>query len=167
MAKQDTRGDTPRIADEQMSDILLVMDKKELSVRAVSEIGKDGKAKTVPADEKHQNDFLKVDYTSNIVSNFLSNFWNQAKDPTRFRLFKLNFGKFREFNEALRELAEGKDTPEVRKFLDMYEIKPKKEANKQSINSKNVCKASQAPAFAASPADSWPVRLPGRMHGLH
>jgi hypothetical protein len=34
MAKQDTRGGTPKIADEQLSDILLVMDKKELSVRA-------------------------------------------------------------------------------------------------------------------------------------
>jgi hypothetical protein len=134
MAKQNTRGDTPKIADEQMSDILLVMDKKDLSVRAVSEIGKDGKAKTVPADEKHQNDFLKVDYSSNIVSNFLSNFWNQAKDPTRFRLFKLNFGKFKEFNETLKDLVAGKDTPEVKKFLETYEIKPKNVANKQSTN---------------------------------
>jgi hypothetical protein len=30
------------------------MDNKELSVRAVSEIGKDGKMKTVPADKEHQ-----------------------------------------------------------------------------------------------------------------
>jgi hypothetical protein len=137
MAKQKARGDTPQLMDEQMSDILLVMDNKELSVRAVSEIGKDGKMKTVPADKEHQNDFLKVDYTSNIVSNFLSNFWNQAKDPTRFRLFRLNFGKFKEFNETLKDLAAGKDTPEVKKFLETYEIRPKKTAEKQSINNKN------------------------------
>jgi hypothetical protein len=55
-----------------MSDILLVMDNKELFVRAVSEIDKDGKAKIVPADKKHQNDFLKVDYTFLI---FMFNFF--------------------------------------------------------------------------------------------
>jgi hypothetical protein len=134
MAKQNTRDDAPKIIDEQLSDILLVMDKKELSVRAVSEIDRDGKAKTVPADEKHQNDFLKVDYSSNIVSNFLSNFWNQAKDPTRFRLFRLNFGKFKEFNETLKDVVAGKDTPEVKKFLETYEIRPKETAKQQSIN---------------------------------
>jgi hypothetical protein len=130
MAKQDIRGDTPKIVDEQMSDLLLIMDKKELSVRAVSEIGKDGKAKTVPADKRHQNDFLKIDWTSNIVSNFLSNFWNQAKDPTRFRLLKLNFSTFGKFRNVLKDLAAGKDTPEVKEFLEKYEIRP-------SINNKN------------------------------
>jgi hypothetical protein len=151
MSKQDIRGDTPKIADEQMSDILLVMDKKELSVSAVSQIGKNGKAKTVPADREHQNDFLKIDWTSNIVSNFLSNFWSQAKDPARFRLFRLNFGKFKEFNETLRDLAAGKDTPEVRKFLETHEIKPKERAEKQSINNKNehvMAKQEQAQAQA-------------------
>ncbi|GAB6010439.1 DUF3945 domain-containing protein, partial [Dysgonomonas reticulitermitis] len=149
MSKQDIRGDTPKLQDEQISDILLIMDKKELSVSAVSQIGKDGKAKTVPADKEHQNDFLKIDWTSNIVSNFLSNFRSQAKDPTRFRLFKLNFGKFKEFNETLKDLAAGKDTPEVRKFLETYEIKPKGTAEKQSINNQNehvMAKQEQAQA---------------------
>ena len=94
MAQKDIRGDTPKVTDEQMSDILLIMDKKKLSIRAVSEIDKNGKAKTVPADKEHQNDFLKIDYSSNLITNFLSNFWNQVKDPTRFRLFKLDFLKF-------------------------------------------------------------------------
>ena len=137
MAKQNTQSDTPKVPDDQMSDILLIMDKKELSVKAVSEIDKNGKAKTVPADKEHQNDFLKIDYSSNIVTNFLSNFWNQTKDPTRFQLFKLNFSGFEKFRDALKDLAEGKDTPEVRKFLEKYEIKPKKSADKQSINNKN------------------------------
>ncbi|GHV52194.1 copper amine oxidase [Bacteroidia bacterium] len=137
MAKQDIRGDTPKIAGEQMSDVLLIMDKMELSVRAVSEIDKNGKAETVPADREHQNDFLKIDWSSNIVSSFLSNFWSQAKDPTRFRLFKLNFGKFKELDETLKDLAAGKDTPEAGKFLETHEIKPKETANKQSINNKN------------------------------
>jgi hypothetical protein len=146
MAKQDTRGDVPKITGEQLSDILLVMDKKELSVRAVSQIDRDGKAKTVPADEKHQNDFLKVDYSSNIVSNFLSNFWMQAKDPTRFRLFKLNFDKFKESGETLNDLVQGKDSPAVRAFVKNNEIE---DIYKQSINNKNenaMAKQEQAQA---------------------
>jgi len=148
MAKQNLQENAPKIADEQMSDILLIMDKKELSVRAVSEIAGNGKAKTVPADKEHQNDFLKIDYSSNIVSNFLSNFWNQAKDPTRFQLIKLNFSGFGKFREALKDLVEGKDTPEVRKFLEQYEIKPKNSADKQSINNINenvMAKQNEAP----------------------
>ena len=137
MAKQDIRGDTSKVTDEQMSDILLIMDKKEFSVRAVSEINKDGKAKTVPADKEHQSDFLKIDYSSNIVTNFLSNFWNQTKDPTHFKVFKLNFSAFGNFKKTLKDLAQGKDTPEVKRFLEMYEIKPNDTANKQSINNKN------------------------------
>ena len=137
MAKQKQGEETPKINDEQMSDILLVMDKKVLMLNAVSGIDKNGKAKTVPADKEHQNDFLKIDYSSNILTNFISNFWNQAKDPTRFHLFKLNLLSFGKFNKVLNDLAQGKDTPEVRKFLEQYEIKPKETANKQSINNKN------------------------------
>ena len=137
MAKQKSGEESPKINDEQLSDILLVMDKKELTLSAVSQIDKNGKAKTVPADKEHQNDFLKIDYSSNILTNFISNFWNQAKDPTRFRLFKLNLLSFGKFNKVLNDVAQGKDTPEVRKFLEQYEIKPKDTANKQSINNKN------------------------------
>ena len=129
MAKQNTQNEAPNVSDDQMSDILLIMDKKELSVRAVSEIDRNGKAKTVPADKEHQNDFLKIDYSSNVITNFLSNFWNQAKDPTRLKLFKLNLSTFGKFKKTLKDLAEGKDTPEVRKFLEKYEIKPKEVAN--------------------------------------
>ena len=157
MAKQKAKDDVPKITDEQMSDILLVMDQKELSVRAVSGIGKDGKMKTAPADEGHQNDFLKIDWTSNMVTNFISNFWNQARDPTRFRFFKLNVGKFKEFNETLKDLLAGKDTPEVKKFLETYEIKPKETAEKQNINDKNknvMAKQEQAQQQAAEAGNS-------------
>ena len=124
MAKENIRNDPPPLPpDEQFSEILLVMDKKELTVRAVSEIDKDGKAKTVPADEKNQNSFCKTDYNANILSNFFTNFWSQLNDPTRFRFFKLNIGKFKEFNNVLKDYINGHNTPEVKKFLEQYEIK--------------------------------------------
>ena len=59
MAKQDKGEQVPQ--GEQLSDILLIVDRKERFVRAVSQIDGNGNAKTVPADEKHQNDFLKID----------------------------------------------------------------------------------------------------------
>jgi hypothetical protein len=133
MAKQDLEKNAPPIPDEQLSDILLIMDKKELSVRAVSEIGKDGKAKTVPADKKHQDGFLKIDYSSNIVSNFLSNFWRQAKDPTRFKILKMAFDRFNENQELLKDLTLGKETPETKQFLEKHGIKPEGIINKQKL----------------------------------
>jgi len=138
-AKKDTSNEQTEqnVPNEQISDILLVMDKKELSVRAVSEIDKNGKIKTVPADKEHQNDFLKIDYTSNLISNFLSNFWSQLKDPTNFRLFRSKSDSAEEHKKVLEDTARGKNTPEAKEFLEKNEIKPKEEANKESVKENN------------------------------
>ncbi|NDV81555.1 DUF3945 domain-containing protein [Bacteroides sp. 51] len=143
MAKENIRGDTspkpPIQENEQFSDIILILDKMELMIQAVSKIGKDGKYETVPADQKNQNEFLKVDKHSSIVENFLKNFWNQLKDPTHFGIFSM---KNKELDkpenvQAIKDLAEGKKTDAVTEFLKNYEIKPKHVANEQSINNKN------------------------------
>lgn len=75
--------------DDQLMDVLLVMDKEEKKIRAVKGIDENGELQTVPAKKEHNNDFLKLDKHGDILSNFLSNFMNQAKDPTRFRFFKV------------------------------------------------------------------------------
>jgi len=137
MAKQNRRENIPPVTDEQLSDILLIVDRKQRTANAVSGIDGNGKAQTVPADEKHQNDFLKVDYSSNIVTNFLSNFWDQATDPARFRLLRINSEKFRAFRQTLQDLVQGRETPETAKLLATHEIKPDEVSNKQIINSKN------------------------------
>ena len=69
---------------EQITELMLVHNKNDLKfgVQAVSEIDKDGKAKTVPADEKNENSFLKFDKNSSILENFIKNFWSQLKEPT-------------------------------------------------------------------------------------
>jgi hypothetical protein len=157
MAKQKTRADTPPavLADEQLSDILLVMDQKELSVRAISKIDKNGKSKTVPAEEKRQNEFLRIDKNSGMFENFISNFWNQMKDPTRFRLFKMKFGEFGKNKEALNDLASGKnDTDAVKKFLEKYEIVPKNVAKEQSNNNKNENAMAKQAAEQTQTADN-------------
>ena len=112
MAKKNVRDDpskTQVTENPQMSDIVLVLDKMELLIQAVSEINKNGKYSTVPADKEHQNSFLKIDRYATFFENFLKNF---------------------------EDLAEGKKTKAVEEFLKKYEITPKNQTE-QSINNQN------------------------------
>lgn len=122
----------------QMSDIVLVLDKMELLIQAVSEINKNGKYSTVPADKEHQNSFLKIDRYATFFENFLKNFWSQLKDPTHFGLFTMKEEEFDkpEVKQAIEDLAEGKNTKAVEEFLKKYEITPKNQTE-QSINNQN------------------------------
>lgn len=122
----------------QMSDIVLVLDKMELLIQAVSKINKNGKYSTVPADKEHQNSFLKIDRYATFFENFLKNFWSQLKDPTHFGLFTMKEEEFDkpEVKQAIEDLAEGKKTKAVEEFLKKYEITPKNQTE-QSINNQN------------------------------
>lgn len=141
MAKKHVRDDpskTQVTENPQMSDIVLVLDKMELLIQAVSEINKNGKYSTVPADKEHQNSFLKIDRYATFFENFLKNFWSQLKDPTHFGLFTMKEEEFEkpEVKQAIEDLAEGKKTKAVEEFLKKYEITPKNQTE-QSINNQN------------------------------
>lgn len=141
MAKKNVRDDpskTQVTENPQMSDIVLVLDKMELLIQAVSEINKNGKYSTVPADKEHQNSFLKIDRYATFFENFLKNFWSQLKDPTHFGLFTMKEEEFDkpEVKQAIEDLAEGKKTKAVEEFLKKYEIIPKNQTE-QSINNQN------------------------------
>ena len=141
MAKKNVRDDpskTQVTENPQMSNIVLVLDKMELLIQAVSEINKNGKYSTVPADKEHQNSFLKIDRYATFFENFLKNFWSQLKDPTHFGLFTMKEEEFDkpEVKQAIEDLAEGKKTKAVEEFLKKYEITPKNQTE-QSINNQN------------------------------
>ena len=92
MAKKNVRDEPlkPQATEnEQMSDIILILDKMELLLQAVSKLDKDGRHETVPADRKHRNSFLKIDRYASMFENFLKNFWSQLKDPTRFGILSV------------------------------------------------------------------------------
>lgn len=165
MAEENIRGDTPRnnqppiVENEQLSDIILILDKMELLIQAVSKLDKNGKHETVPVDEKHKNSFLKVDKYSSIVENFFKNLWSQLKDPTRFGILSMKMKELDkpENKQAIKDLAERKKTDAVAEFLKKYEIKPKDVAIEQSNNNKNdesMAKQAQQPAQAAPAADN-------------
>ena len=141
MAKKNVRDEPqkPQVTENpQMSDIVLVLDKMELLIQAVSEINKNGKYSTVPADKEHQNSFLKIDRYATFFENFLKNFWSQLKDPTHFGLFTMKEEEFDkpEVKQAIEDLAAGKKTNAVEDFLKKYEIVPKNQTE-QSINNQN------------------------------
>ncbi len=164
MAKKNVRDEpqNPQVTENaQLSDIVFILDKMELLLQAISDIDKNGKYKTVPADKEHQNSFLKIDRYANMFENFVKNFWSQLKDPTHFGLITIKEDNLDDPNvkKAIEDLAAGKKSKAVDEFLKKYEIVPRNQEN-QSINSKNqeeMAKKEQTQAQAAA-ADSQPQK---------
>ena len=125
--KPKVMNDAPLV--EQITELMMIHNKSDpkAGVQVVSEIDKDGKVKTVPADEKNENSFLKFDKNSSILENFIKNFWSQFKEPTHFRLLRMTFHDYKVNKQAIKDLAEGKKTDAVKEFLKRYEIRPREQ----------------------------------------
>lgn len=139
MAKMKNKGDTayrqPIAENEPTSDIIFILDKMELILRAVTEIEKDGRYRAEIAEHSRRNTFLKIDRNSNMFENFLKNFWSQLKDPTRWGILSV---RDKELDtpankKALEDLAAGKRSEAVTEFLEKYEIRPRKNTEKQNV----------------------------------
>jgi hypothetical protein len=74
---------------EQLSEILLVLDKEKNKIQAVKSIDENGRLETIDPTKKNQNHFMKVDKQGDFFSNFFSNFFSQLKNPTNFSFFKV------------------------------------------------------------------------------
>lgn len=140
MEKKNVRDEplAGSVENVQLSDIVFILDKMELLLQAISEIDKNGRYKTVPADKKHRNSFLKIDRFAGMFENFLKNFWSQLKDPTRFGILSVKEDRLDDpkVREAIEDIAAGKRTKAVEDFLKKYEIVPRSKEN-QSINHQN------------------------------
>lgn len=118
---------------EQLSDILLVLDKEKMKIQAVKSIDENGKMQTVNPTKKNESQFMRVDKHGDFISNFFSNFWRQLKDPTQFSFFKVPADqaveKAKEFQQQI-----DKPSPEGEKVMKEHEVKPEpeqKQENKQ------------------------------------
>ena len=141
MNEKPKRTRKPKVKDdslpvEQITELMLVQNKNDpkAGVQAVSEIDGQGKVKTVPADEQNENSFLKFDKNSSILENFIKNFWSQLKNPTHFRLIRMTVHDYKMNKQAIKDLAEGKQTDAVKEFLKRYEIRPKENRKEQNVN---------------------------------
>ena len=128
---------------EQINELLFVHNKEDpkAGVQAVSEIDGEGKVRTVPAEEKNENSFLKFEKNSSILENIIRNFWSQLKEPTHFRLLRMTFHDYKVNKQAIQDLAEGKKTDAVKEFLKRYEIRPRENKEEQNMNKQETAMA--------------------------
>lgn len=130
------------IANEQLSDILLIIDKKNNKVDALKEIDKNGKIKTTPAEKEKQNEFLKIGHNSDaldIAITAIKNFYSQSRDPTQFEILKVPFKIFsgiRDTFKLINELAKSDRSTQANAFADQYRV-DNIETAKQPINTSN------------------------------
>ncbi|OFV19248.1 DUF3945 domain-containing protein [Chryseobacterium sp. M5] len=128
---------------EQLSDILLVLDKEKMKIQAVKSIDENGKMETVEPTKKNQNQFMRVDKSGDFFSNFFSNFFSQLKNPTNFSFFKVPAPLAVEKAEEMQKQVD-KPSPEGEKVMKVHEVKTEPQQDKQE-NQNNMATAQTTP----------------------
>ena len=118
---------------EQLSDILLVLDKEKMKIQAVKSIDKNGKMETVDPTKKNQSEFMRVDKQGDFISNFFSNFYRQLKDPTKFTFFKVPADKALEKAKEFQKQVDH-PTPKGEKQMKKDEVKVEPEHKQENQN---------------------------------
>ncbi|SFN21298.1 Protein of unknown function [Algoriella xinjiangensis] len=118
---------------EQLSDILLVLDKEKMKIQAVKSIDKNGKMETVDPTKKNQSEFMRVDKHGDLISNFFSNFYRQLKDPTKFTFFKVPADKALEKAKEFQKQVDH-PTPKGEKQMKKDEVKVEPEHKQENQN---------------------------------
>lgn len=131
---------------EQLSDILLVLDKEKMKIQAVKSIDENGNMKTVDPMKKNQNQFLRVDKHGDFFSNFFSNFFSQLKNPTNFSFFKVPEPIALDKAKELQKQVDN-PTPDGEKVMKEHKIKTSALENNKQEN-KNDMATTQTTATA-------------------
>ncbi|MES2267020.1 MAG: DUF3945 domain-containing protein [Bacteroidota bacterium] len=129
---------------EQLSDILLVLDKEKMKIQAVKSIDENGKMETVEPTKKNQNQFMRVDKSGDFFSNFFSNFFSQLKNPTNFSFFKVPAPIAVEKAHEMQKQVD-KPTPEGEKVMKEHEVKTEPQQDIKQENQKNMETAQTTP----------------------
>ena len=106
MAEQKNQS-TQEIRNPQENHVLVVADKKDKSLEVVKNADKKKGVKTVPPDKGKENEFLKIGHNSDpsdILLTTVKNFYSQARDPTRFAIYKIPYKTFELFKDGLQRL---------------------------------------------------------------
>lgn len=122
---------------EQLSEILLVLDKEKKKIQVVKGIDENGKLETVDPTKKNQNQFMRVDKNGDLFSNFFSNFVSQLKNPTNFSFFKVPESIA---VDSAKEIQKQIDTPtpEGKKFMNQHEVKAEPDKNNKQENQNSM-----------------------------
>lgn len=106
MAEQKSQS-TQEIRNPQENHVLVVADKKDKSLEVVKNADKKKGVKTVPPDKGKENEFLKIGHNSDpsdILLTTVKNFYSQAREPTRFAIYKVPYKTFELFKDGLQRL---------------------------------------------------------------
>jgi len=122
---------------EQLSDILLVLDKEKMKIQAVKSIDEKGKMETVDPTKENQSQFMRVDKHGDFFSNFFSNFFRQLKNPTNFSFFKVAMPEAVEKAKEMQKQVD-KPTPEGEKVMKEHEVKAEPQQDKKQENQNNM-----------------------------
>lgn len=118
-------------------DVLLVKEKNESKLKAVSGFDEDSKLKTELPKQANAASFLKIDRHGNPLENFFTNFQRQYKNPTDFQFFKVPANLVEKTAAVLDKMLKNTEIPSNKEMLDKHELKPeqfsKKEEKKQDV----------------------------------
>ena len=123
--------ENPQQYPEQLSDVLLVMDKEKKKIQAVTGVDENGNLKTADATKKNQSQFMRVDRAGDLFTNFFANFWRQVKDPTRFSFFKVAEKEVVETAKAIQKQVDS-PTQEGKALLEKHGVKEPKEQQQET-----------------------------------
>ena len=129
---------------EQLSEILLVLDKEKMKIQAVKRIDENGKMETVEPTKKNQNQFMRVDKHGDLFTNFFSNFFSQLKNPTNFSFFKVGESEAIEKAKEMQKQVD-KPTPEGEKVMNEHEVKPDTQENNKQENKNDMATTHTTP----------------------
>lgn len=106
---------------DEMSEMLLVLDRKRNEIRAVRQLKEDGGMETAAIEDSRQADFLRIEQQGDFFSNFFGNFLRQLKEPTRFDFFRVPFPIWPEIAQELQGYLDdlGED---AQKLLSKYAL---------------------------------------------
>lgn len=107
---------------DQLSEILLVLDKEKKKIQAVKGIDENGNLETVDVNKKNQNQFMRVDKHGDLFSNFFSNFFSQLKNPTNFSFFKIPAPLAIDTAQEMQKQV-NHPTPEGEKLMEQHQVK--------------------------------------------
>ncbi|TWI18801.1 DUF3945 domain-containing protein [Sphingobacterium siyangense] len=122
---------------EQLSDILLVLDKEKKKIQAVKSIDENGKMETVDPTKKNENQFMRVDKHGDFFSNFFSNFFSQLKNPTNFSFFKVPAPIAVDTATEMQKQV-NTPTPDGEKLMKEHEVKPETPQEQKQENKKDM-----------------------------
>ncbi len=116
-------------------DVLLVKEKGESKLKAVTGFDNDGKLKTELPKQANAESFFKIDRYANPLESFFTNFQRQYKNPTDFQFFKVPVALVEKTAIVLDKMIKNPEISSNKEMLEKHEVKPeqfsKKEDKKQ------------------------------------